>query len=63
MATPKATNDHFSVKNTKFSRKEFIHLNSRETHGLDQIMTTFREKHEILQTGIYSAISPQNPWT
>ena len=44
MATPKATNDHFSAKNTKFSRKEFIHPNSRETHGLDQIMTTFPRK-------------------
>ena len=41
MATPKATNDHFSAKNTKFSRKEFIRPNSHETHGLDQIMTTF----------------------
>ena len=44
MVTPKATNDHFSVKNTKFSRKEFIRPNSRETHGLDQIMTTFLQK-------------------
>ena len=44
MVTPKATNDHFSVKNTKFSRKQFIRLNSRETHGLDQIMTTFPQK-------------------
>ena len=68
MATPKATNDHFSTKNTKFSRKEFIHPNSHETRGLDQIMTTFHEKkkkkkHKILQTGIYSAISLQNLWT
>ena len=55
MATPKVNNDHFSAKNMKFSRKEFIHLNSRETHGLNQIMTIFREKQEILQTGIYSA--------
>ena len=55
MATPKANNDHFSAKNTKFSRKEFIHWNSHETHGLNPIMTTFREKHEILQTGIYSS--------
>ena len=39
MVTPKATNGHFSVKNTKFSRKEFIHPNSCETRGLDQIMT------------------------
>ena len=53
MATPKANNDHFSMKNTKFSRKEFIRSNSGETHGLNPIMTTFREKHEILQTGIY----------
>ena len=44
MVTPKATNDHFSVKNTKFSRKEFIRLNSCETRGLDQIMTTFPRK-------------------
>ena len=39
MATPKATNDHFSMKNMKFSRKEFIHPNSHETRRLDQIMT------------------------
>ena len=39
MATPKATNGHFSTKNTKFFRKEFIHPNSHETHRLDQIMT------------------------
>ena len=45
MVTPKATNDHFSVKNPKFSRKEFIRLNSHETHGLDQIMTTFLRKN------------------
>ena len=44
MATPKATNDHISTKNTKFSRKEFIHPNSHETHRLDQIMTTFPRK-------------------
>ena len=44
MVTPKATNDHFSVKNTKFSRKEFIHPNSCETCRLDQIMTTFPQK-------------------
>ena len=45
MATPKANNDHFSAKKTKFSRKEFIHSNSRETHRLNQIMTIFREKN------------------
>ena len=39
MAMPKANNDHFSAKNTKFSSKEFIHLNSCETHGLNQMMT------------------------
>ena len=39
MVTPKATNGHFSAKNMKFSRKEFIRPNSRETRGLDQIMT------------------------
>ena len=39
MAMPKANNDHFSAKNTKFSSKEFIRLNSCETHGLNQIMT------------------------
>ena len=44
MVTPKATNDHFPAKNTKFSRKEFIRPNSCETRGLDQIMTTFHEK-------------------
>ena len=44
MATPKATNDRFSVKNTKFFRKEFIRLNSRKTRGLDQIVTTFPRK-------------------
>ena len=44
MVTPKATNDHFSVKNMKFSRKEFIRPNSCETHGLDKIMTTFPQK-------------------
>ena len=44
MTTPKATNDHFSAKNTKFSRKEFIRPNSRETRGLYQIMTTFPQK-------------------
>ena len=44
MATPKATNDHFSTKNTKFSRKELIRPNSHETRGLDQIMTTFPRK-------------------
>ena len=27
------------MKNMKFSSKEFIHSNSRETHGLNQIMT------------------------
>ena len=27
------------MKNTKFSSKEFIHSNSRETRGLNQIMT------------------------
>ena len=50
MAMPKANNDHFSMKNTKFSRKEFIRSNSHETRGLNPIMTTFCEKHEILQT-------------
>ena len=59
MATSKATNDHFPAKNMKFSRKQFIRPNSRETRGLDHIMTTFCEKHEILQTGIYSTISPR----
>ena len=44
MATPKATNDHFSMKNTKFSRKVFIRLNSRETRRLDLITTTFPQK-------------------
>ena len=39
MVTSKATNGHFSAKNMKFSIKEFIRLNSRETRGLDQIMT------------------------
>ena len=39
VVTPKATYGHFSMKNTKFSRKEFIHPNSCETCGLDQIMT------------------------
>ena len=39
MAMPKAKNDHFFMKNTKFARKEFIRLNSRETRGLNQIMT------------------------
>ena len=63
MVTPKATNDHFSAKNTKFSRKEFIRPNSRETRGLNQIMTISAKKHEILQTGIYLAISLRNPWT
>ena len=52
MAIPKANNDHFSMKNMKFFRKEFIHLNSRETHGLNPIMTTFCEKHKILQTQV-----------
>ena len=46
MVTPKATNDHFSVKNTKFYRKEFIRPNSHETRGLNQIMTTFLRKTE-----------------
>ena len=48
MVTPKDTNDHFSakkkkekkkkkkIKNTKFSRRDFIHPNSRVTHGSDQ---------------------------
>ena len=63
MATPKATNDHFSMKNTKFSRRVIIRPNSRETHALDLVTTTFPIKHEILQTGIYLAISPPNPWT
>ena len=39
MATPKANNDHFSTKNTKFSRKEFIRLNSHKTRYFNQIMT------------------------
>ena len=55
MAMPKANNDPFSTKNTKFSRKEFIHSNSHKTHGLNQIMTIFPRKHKILQTEIYSA--------
>ena len=32
------------MKNMKFSRKEFIHPNSCETCGFDQIMTTFPRK-------------------
>ena len=39
MVMPKANNDHFSVKNTKFSSKEFIWPYSHKTHGLDQNCT------------------------
>ena len=41
MATPKATNDHFSVKNMKFSRKEFIQPYHRQIRGLDQNCANF----------------------
>ena len=41
MVTPKDTNDHFPQKNTKFSRRDFIHPNSHMTRGSDQILTIF----------------------
>ena len=41
MATPKATSDHFSAKNTKFSRQEFIQPYHRQICGLDQNCTNF----------------------
>ena len=37
MAMPKANNDHFSAKNTKFSRQEFIQPNSHESVDLTKI--------------------------
>ena len=39
--TAKDTNDHFSMKNMKFSRRDFIRPNSHVTRGSDQILTTF----------------------
>ena len=37
MATPKANNDHFSTKNMKFSRQEFIWPNGHESTDLTKI--------------------------
>ena len=38
MATPKVNNNHFSAKNMKFSRQEFIRPNSRESVDLTKIV-------------------------